>query len=67
MAGKSPAGERDRPDFPVSYMTGVAADKWPSHGVPDSVLLTKPFAPAHLVTAISNLPNAGSPPTAPTG
>ena len=25
------------PNFPVIYMTGVAADQWPSHGVPNSV------------------------------
>jgi len=51
------------PAFPIIYMTGAAADQWPSHGVPNSVLLTKPFAPAQLVTAVSNLLNAGSPPT----
>jgi CheY-like chemotaxis protein len=52
------------PTFPVIYMTGAAADQWPSHGVPNSVLLTKPFAPAQLVTAISQLLNAGmTPPT----
>lgn len=46
------------PNFPVVYMTGAAADQWPVHGVPNSILLTKPFAPAQLVTAISNLLNA---------
>ena len=55
------------PAFPVIYMTGAAADQWPSHGVPNSVLLTKPFAPAQLVTAVSSLLNGGNPPTAPTG
>ena len=53
------------PSFPVVYMTGAAADEWASHGVPNSILLTKPFAPAQLVTAISQLLNAPSPPTAP--
>jgi DNA-binding response OmpR family regulator len=38
--------------FPVVYVTGAAADQWPSHGVPNSILLEKPFAPAQLVTAI---------------
>ncbi|MBR1194378.1 response regulator [Bradyrhizobium sp. AUGA SZCCT0169] len=52
------------PNFPVVYMTGAAADQWPVHGVPNSILLTKPFAPAQLVTAISNLLNAA--PLAPT-
>ena len=45
------------PAFSIIYMTGAAADQWPSQGVPNSILLTKPFAPAQLVTAISNLLN----------
>jgi DNA-binding response OmpR family regulator len=49
------------PAFPVVYMTGAAADQWASHGVPNSILLNKPFAPAQLVTAISNLLNTGTP------
>jgi DNA-binding response OmpR family regulator len=49
------------PTFPVVYMTGAAADQWASHGVPNSILLTKPFAPAQLVTAISNLLNSSTP------
>jgi CheY-like chemotaxis protein len=47
------------PSFPIVYMTGAAADDWASKGVPDSVLLTKPFAPAQLVTAVSQLLNKG--------
>jgi DNA-binding response OmpR family regulator len=54
------------PDFPVVYMSGKYADEWASKGVPKSVMLSKPFAPAQLVTAVSQLLNAGSPPTAPT-
>ena len=53
------------PAFPIVYMTGAAADQWPSQGVPNSILLQKPFAPAQLVTAVSQLLNAGNPPTAP--
>ena len=49
------------PEFPIIYMTGAAADQWASHGVPNSILLTKPFAPAQLVTAVSNLLNTGTP------
>ena len=52
------------PDLPIIYMTGAAADQWPSHGVPNSVLLQKPFAPAQVVTAVSQLLN-GTPPVAP--
>ena len=52
------------PTFPVIYMTGAAADQWASQGVPGSILLEKPFAPAQLITAISQRLNIGSPPTA---
>jgi hypothetical protein len=48
------------PAIPIVYMTGAAAEQWASHGVPHSTLLNKPFAPAQLVTAISQLLNAGS-------
>jgi CheY-like chemotaxis protein len=51
------------PEFPIVYMTGGNAAEWPSHGVPNSILLTKPFAPAQLVTAVSQLLNAGKPTT----
>jgi len=54
------------PAFPIVYMTGAAADQWPVHGVPGSVLLAKPFAPAQLVTAVSSLLNAAAPPIVPT-
>ena len=47
------------PDFPIIYITAANADQWASQGVPNSVLLTKPFAPAQLVTAVSQLLNAG--------
>ena len=50
-------------EFPIVYMTGGNAAEWPSHGVPNSILLTKPFAPAQLVTAVSQLLNAGKPTT----
>jgi len=51
------------PAFPILYITGADADRWPSHGVPNSVLLTKPFAPAQLVTAVSQLLNDATPTT----
>jgi DNA-binding response OmpR family regulator len=50
------------PGCPVVYMTGAARDEWVSQGVPRSVLLQKPFAPAQLVAIVSQLLNAGSPP-----
>ncbi|WP_024511910.1 response regulator [Bradyrhizobium sp. ARR65] len=51
------------PTLPIVYMTAGAGDQWPSQGVPNSVLLQKPFAPAQLVTAVSQLLNtSGLPP-----
>ena len=45
------------PKFPVLYMTGAYAHQWALRGVPNSILLTKPFAPPQLVTAVSQLLN----------
>jgi DNA-binding response OmpR family regulator len=53
------------PEFSIVYMSGAHAEDWPSKGVPNSIMLAKPFAPAQLVNAVSQLLNAGSPPTAP--
>jgi DNA-binding response OmpR family regulator len=41
--------------LPVVYMTGGNGHEWASKGVPSSVLVTKPFAPAQIVTAVSQL------------
>ena len=43
------------------HWTGASADEYASNGVPNSILLTKPFAPAQLLTAVSNLLNTGPP------
>ena len=51
------------PAMPVIYMTGTHGEEWASKGVPNSVLLAKPFAPAQLVTAVAGLLNASPPPT----
>ena len=48
------------PTFPVVYVSGAAHDQWPVQGVPNSILLRKPFAPAQLITAISQLLNIGT-------
>jgi DNA-binding NtrC family response regulator len=53
--GRGEADREKEPAFPVVYMTGAAADDWASQGVPNSILLQKPFAPAQLVTAVSQL------------
>jgi DNA-binding response OmpR family regulator len=49
------------PGFPVVYMSGDSAEDWASKGVPNSIMLAKPFAPAQLVTAVSQLLNSGAP------
>jgi DNA-binding response OmpR family regulator len=54
------AAREANPTFAIVYMSGGSAEQWSSQGVPNSILLAKPFAPAQLVTAISNLLN-GSP------
>src|ERR1700676_2591569 len=38
-------------DMPIVYISGDSCSEWSSQGVPDSVMITKPFAPAQLVTA----------------
>ena len=47
------------PAVPVIYITGGNADEWSIQGVPNSILLKKPFAPAQLLTAVSQLLNTG--------
>jgi DNA-binding response OmpR family regulator len=51
-----------RPEVPVVYMSGASGDQWASQGVPNSLLLVKPFAPAQIVTAVSQLLNRVPPP-----
>jgi DNA-binding response OmpR family regulator len=51
-------GQRARevvPNMPIVYMSGDSAHEWASKGVPGSIILAKPFAPAQLVTAVSML------------
>lgn len=54
------------PDIPVVYVTGDSAHDWSSQGVPNSLLISKPFAPAQIITAVSQLINqaTSAPPTA---
>jgi len=52
------------PAIPVIYVTAVPAEEWASQGVPNSILISKPFAEAQLVTALANLLNIGTTPTA---
>lgn len=51
--------------IPVIYMSGDSAQAWSAHGVPESIMLHKPFVPAQLITAISTLLNQATPSTTP--
>jgi DNA-binding response OmpR family regulator len=53
------AARKADPNFPIVYMSGRAGDQWPVQGVPNSILLKKPFAPGQLVAAVSQLLNPG--------
>jgi DNA-binding response OmpR family regulator len=55
----------EQPTFPVIYLTAASADEWAARGVPNSILVSKPFARGQLVTAVSQLLNAGGEATAP--
>jgi DNA-binding response OmpR family regulator len=48
------------PTLPVIYMSGDSAHEWSAHGVPQSIMLQKPFALAQLVTAVTTLLNQAS-------
>lgn len=43
------------PDLPIIYVTGDSALSWSEEGVPNSLLLQKPFARAQLEDAIEAL------------
>ena len=43
--------------IPVIYMSGDSAHEWSANGVPESVMLQKPFVMAQLITAITTLLN----------
>ncbi|MCR5875045.1 response regulator [Phenylobacterium sp. J426] len=45
------------PSLPIVYVTGDSSHEWASKGVPLSVIVTKPFAPAQIVVALASLAN----------
>jgi len=47
------------PNLPVVYVTGDSAHEWTVQGVPNSILVGKPFVAAQLITAVATLLNAG--------
>ncbi|MFN4011588.1 MAG: response regulator [Pannonibacter sp.] len=46
------------PTMPVVYMSGDSSGDWTAQGVPNSIMIAKPFAFPQLITAISTLLNA---------
>ncbi|MGY3610881.1 MULTISPECIES: response regulator [unclassified Bradyrhizobium] len=48
------------PWFPVASMTGASAGDCKSQGLVGSILIEKPFAPAQLATAVSQLVDTGT-------
>jgi DNA-binding response OmpR family regulator len=44
-------------EMPIVYVSGDSGHNWASKGVPNSVMILKPFAPAQLITAVSMLVN----------
>jgi DNA-binding response OmpR family regulator len=46
--------------IPVIYMSGDSAHEWSANGVPESVMLQKPFVMGQLITAITTLLNQAS-------
>jgi DNA-binding response OmpR family regulator len=41
--------------IPVVYVSAASEQDWTARGVPNSVMITKPFVPAQVVVAISSL------------
>jgi DNA-binding response OmpR family regulator len=75
ITGLAPAGRMDGwevahrlreidPAFPIIYLSGENSAEWAANGVPDSVMIVMPFAPAQLITALAQLLNADKPPAA---
>ena len=49
------AAREQASDLPVVYVSGASCHEWASRGVPNSLMISKPFAPAQVVVAISSL------------
>jgi DNA-binding response OmpR family regulator len=46
--------------LPVVYVSGESQETWASQGVPNSVMIAKPFVPTQVVVALSMLLNTAS-------
>lgn len=49
------AAREIEPGLPILYITGAAGSDWDLKGVEGSVLLTKPFGPQELVSAVARI------------
>ncbi len=49
------AARQKAPYIPVVYTTAESPDDWAAYGVPNSLLVTKPFAASQLIIAIGQL------------
>ncbi|WP_425988404.1 response regulator [Brevundimonas sp. TWP2-3-2] len=45
------------PTLPVVYVTGDSAHEWAARGVPNSILVSKPFVSAQIINAVATLLN----------
>ncbi len=48
------------PHIPIVYISGDSAHEWDAQGVPNSVMVSKPFVAAQIITAVSTLLNQTS-------
>lgn len=46
------------PTMPIVYVSGASQAEWASMGVPNSIMISKPFAPMQLIVALASLLNA---------
>lgn len=49
------AAREANPAIGVIYITGDSMSDWRANGVPESILITKPFLPSQVVTAVQTL------------
>lgn len=49
------------PAIPVIYISGDGAPYWSAEGVPESIMISKPFAIPQIITALSILLNRQHP------
>ncbi len=52
------------PEMPIIYMSGDSVAEWPANGVPNSLMIPKPYAYAQIITAISQMINQAATVTA---